>query len=329
MQPPDFPLRFKPVYQTYIWGGTKLKTVLNREDAPEGIVAESWEVSDREDGMSVVSGGPLAGAALRDLVREHREAILGSRCDKDVFPLLIKVLDADKTLSVQVHPDDDTAATRGGEPKTEMWYVLEADPGAAVYCGLKPGVTPESFRRGIGENTLESMLEKIHVNAGEAVFVPGGRVHAIASGCLLLEVQQNSNTTYRIYDWGRVGADGEPRELHIEQALRVIRWEDTENALTPTEPMPDLNGVSREKVMESPYFLLERLTLGAPSELPGDPGSFQVLFAIDDRGFHVSAGGERVEVPRGGSVLLPARVASARLEPDDGPIHVMRIRLPE
>jgi len=323
----DIPLRFQPVYQPYIWGGEKLRTRLSREDAPEGIVAESWEVSDREDGMSVVAEGPLAGKTLRELVEEAREGVLGTRARTEVFPLLIKVLDAAKTLSVQVHPNDETAAEFGGEAKTEMWYVLEAEPGAAVYCGLEEGVTPESFRKGIEENRLEPLLKKIPVEAGDAVFVPGGRVHAIATGCLLLEVQQNSNTTYRIYDWGRTGADGKPRELHIDQALEVTLWNDSDSALTPAEPLPDLSGIPREKVMESPYFLLERLTLAEASEVPGDSGTFQVLFALDGD-LRVTANGESVEVKRGSSVLLPAAAASATLEPLKVPMHVMRITLP-
>ena len=320
-----YPLRFEPVYQPYIWGGTRLRERLGRTELPEGeIVAESWEVSDRDDGMSVVSNGPLKGKTLRELLEAHGEDILGTGRTHARFPLLVKVLDAAKTLSVQVHPNDETAVQYGGEAKTEMWYVLEADPGAVVYCGLQPGVTPEAFREAIEGNALEPLMKTIPVKAGDAIFVPGGRVHAIGSGCLLLEVQQNSNTTYRIYDWGRVGNDGTPRALHIEKALEVTLWEDGADALTPAEPRPPLAGMRREKVMASPYFLLERLEVSEVSTLPADEESFQILFAIDGA-VTVSANGESVHLPRGASVLLPSAMGVAELRPCDGTVHVMRV----
>lgn len=318
---------FRPVYQPYIWGGDRLRRVLNRQDAPEGVVAESWEVADREDGMSVVESGPCEGKTLRELVAADPAAFLGDKAAGDRFPLLIKILDAAKTLSVQVHPNDETAATYGGEAKTEMWYVLRADPGAAVYCGLAEGTTPEAFRRAIGDNALEPLLKKIPVAPGDAIFVPGGRVHAIASGCLLLEVQQNSNTTYRIYDWGRTGADGKPRELHIDQALQVTQWEEGGEAKTPSEALPDLGGMPRRSIMVSDYFRLERLELEAAATLPSHPESFQTLFVLEGT-LAVSAGGERVCVPAGRSVLLPAAAGDAALRAEEAPARFMRITLP-
>jgi mannose-6-phosphate isomerase len=316
---------FRPVYQPYIWGGDKLRTRLNRNDTPEGIVAESWEVSDRDDGMSVVESGPFEGQTLHEVIAGDPQALLGSRAKADRFPLLIKVLDAAKTLSVQVHPNDQTAIEFGGEAKTEMWYVLEADEGAAVYCGLAEGVTPEAFRKGIEDNALEPMLKKIPVKSGDAIFVPGGRVHAIADGCLLLEVQQNSNTTYRIYDWGRVGADGKSRELHIDQALEVTLWEDKEDALTPAEPMVPLAGLPREKIMESDYFLIEKLALTGSADLPACPESFQVLF-VQEGEVTVSGGGVEVSAARGRSVLIPAAATGVSVT---GNAKVVRVTLPE
>jgi mannose-6-phosphate isomerase len=324
MTAPAIPLRFQPVYQTYLWGGERLRSQLGRQDTPEGIVAESWEITDRPDGMSVVSGGPLLGKTFRELISADPVGMLGHRCRGDRFPLLIKVLDAAQTLSVQVHPNDETAARFGGEAKTETWYILEASPDAAVFCGLAEGVTPETFRSAIAENRLDPLLKKIPVKAGDAIFVPGGRVHAIASGCLLLEVQQNSNTTYRIYDWGRVDAQGKSRELHVDQALQVTLWQDAASALTPAEPLPPLNGIPRERIMESPYFRLERLHPGGRAVISGDAGSFQVLFAID-ADMTVEAGGVEVAVPRGASVFLPAKTPHAQV---DSAGAVMRITLP-
>lgn len=323
---PAIPLRFHPVYQPYIWGGEKLRTRLGRRDTPEGIVAESWEISAREDGMGVVSDGPFKGGTLKELVERFPREILGSRVQGSRFPLLIKVLDAAQTLSVQVHPNDETAAQYGGEAKTETWYILEADPGACVYCGIAEGVGPDQFRAAIADNTLEPLLKKIPVKAGDAIFVPGGRVHAIAAGCLLLEVQQNSNTTYRIYDWGRVGADGKGRQLHIDQALQVSIFSESESALTPPVPRPPLAGMPREEVMVSPYFLLEKLRLRGEAVLPACPESFQVLFAIDGD-LQVSAGAETLRVPAGSSVLLPACAPAATLRAE-AEAQLMRITQP-
>jgi len=324
---PTFPLRFHPVYQPYIWGGDKLRTHLGRTDTPEGIVAESWEISSRDDGMGVVAEGPLADQPFQCLIDRYPREILGSHVKSDHFPLLIKVLDAAKTLSVQVHPNDRTAAKFGGEAKTETWYILEADPGACVYCGIESGVTPDAFRKAIQDDTVEPLLKKIPVQAGDAIFVPGGRVHAIASGCLLLEVQQNSNTTYRIYDWGRVGADGKARQLHIDQAMQVSIFEEEESAKTPSKPMDPLAGMPRERIMVSPYFLLERLQLETTATLPASPECFQVLFALDGE-LEVTAGGEAVRIPLGSSVLLPAAAPAAELRALNGPMNFMRITQP-
>lgn len=321
------PLRFRPVYQTYLWGGENLKTRLGRTDAPGGIVAESWEISDRDDGMGVVADGPWAGRSFREIMADHGEAVLGPRGTPGRFPLLIKVLDAAKTLSVQVHPNDDTAKEFGGEAKTEMWYVLEAEPDAVVYCGLKDGVSPGAFRRAIEDNALEGLLKTLPVKAGDAIFVPGGRVHAIGAGCLLLEVQQNSNTTYRIYDWGRVDAEGKSRELHIDQALEVTLWNDPGTALTPAEPLEPFCGLTREQVMESPYFRLEALDVPRETEIQFDGQSFQVLFALR-QGFTVEGNGTAVEVPMGSSVLIPAALKSVTLDPDAADARIMRVFLP-
>lgn len=321
------PLRFRPVYQTYLWGGENLKTRLGREDAPEGIVAESWEISDRDDGMGVVSGGPMDGKSFRELMAAFGPAILGPRGKTGRFPLLIKVLDAAKTLSVQVHPNDDTAKAFGGEAKTEMWYVLDAAPHAVVYCGLREGVSPEAFRHAIEDNTLEGLMKTIPVKSGDAIFVPGGRVHAIGAGCLLLEVQQNSNTTYRIYDWGRVDADGKGRELHIDKALEVTLWHDPDSALTPPAPLEPFCGLAREKIMESPYFRLESLKVPGETALVFDGQSFQVLFAVE-QGFTVTGNGETVDVPQGSSVLIPAALREVTLVPDAADARIMRVFLP-
>jgi mannose-6-phosphate isomerase len=323
------PLRFRPVYQNYLWGGNLLRTRLARADAPEGAVAESWEIADRDDGMGVVAEGPFRDQTLRQLMERHGPEILGPKGAPGGgrFPLLIKVLDAAQTLSVQVHPNDETARRHGGEAKTEMWYVIDAEPGSVVYCGLKEGTRPETLRAAIDANQLEPLMKTLPVKPGDALFVPGGRVHAIGAGCLLLEVQQNSNTTYRIYDWGRTGPDGKARELHIDQALQVTLWEDPDSALTPAQALEPLAGFPRKRIMESPYFRLESLLLTGAQTVEFDGQSFQVLFAIDG-GFTVTGNGTEVDVPRGASVLLPAALTRVHLAPRVPGTQVMRIFLP-
>lgn len=326
-KPAFYPLRFKPVYQTYLWGGNRLREQYGRSDSPDGIVAESWEVTDRPDGMSIVENGPFAGKSLRELIEAYGGKIVGRDCKLSVFPLLIKVLDAAKTLSVQVHPNDETALKYGGEAKTEMWYVLDAEEGAVVYCGLKEGVTPEAFRKAIDENTLEEWLTTIPVQKGDAIFVPGGRVHAIGAGCLLLEVQQNSNTTYRIYDWGRVDSDGKSRELHVDQAMQVSSWDDRDSALQPCDEIQSDNQMSIDEILESDYFRLERLVTSEEVDLENDGDSFEVVFAVNAP-VVLQGGGEAVEVAAGSSALIPAGARDTLLVPTQPHTEVVLIRLP-
>ncbi len=204
-----YPLKFEPVYKNYPWGGSRIPETYHR-NVPAGIYAESWEISDHDDGMSVVSNGPLAGQALHDILKNNPGGILGTNVPGTRFPLLIKLIDAKQKLSVQVHPNDETAAHFGGEAKTEMWYLL-GDNKTQIYCGLNEGITKESFLQAVEDGTSGKTMRRVPVEKDSAVFVRGGRIHAIDTGCLILEIQQNSNTTYRIYDWGRMGNDGKPR----------------------------------------------------------------------------------------------------------------------
>ena len=277
MKTPLYPLRFKPVYKDYIWGGDKIIRLYNRKEPP-GIYAESWEVSDRSDGMSVVSGGPLAGKSLRDVVQTFKSDLLGAKVQAQVFPLLIKLIDSRDRLSVQVHPNDETAKKYGGEAKTEMWYVLDAEPGAGVFAGLKPGVDAKAFNEALRTNRFEEILTRIPVTKGDAIFIPGGLVHAIDAGCLLLEVQQNSNTTYRIYDWNRVGADGKPRPLHWKEALQVIRWDASANPKVQPRELGSRGANRFWEVLRCPYFRMERMMLSEVLNRENTGSSFEILF---------------------------------------------------
>ena len=214
--------------------------------------------------MSVVTNGPLAGLTLHELVQRFGPALLGRDAGAKAFPLIIKILDARDRLSVQVHPGEETAQQQGGDPKTEMWYVLEADPGAGVFAGWQPGVDPAGLMRALESKSLGSMLRFVPVSAGQVIFVPAGRVHAIDAGCLLFEVQQRSNTTYRLYDWDRAGPDGCPRALHIEQALRAIRWNDEWPVVVTEGPPQQAGGNECRLVMRRLFSSCEHWRLHEP-----------------------------------------------------------------
>lgn len=252
---------------------------------------------------------------------------MGRRIHSHRFPLLIKLLDARETLSVQVHPNNENAQQVRGEPKTEMWYVLDADPGACVYAGLLPGVTPERLRAALADGTVESLLHKQPVHAGDAVFVPGGRVHAIGAGCLLLECQQNSNTTFRLYDWGRVGPDGRARELHIEAALQVIEWHNPNSSLLQPARIENAGRNTRWEIAHCPYFRMERIELCEAHVLPANPDSFRILFPatgdveLQQEGFHAV-------LHPGRTVLVPAACPDLTLRPGASGAQVLIMDVP-
>lgn len=324
-----YPLCFKPVYKDYLWGGDWIVRKYNRQ-APPGVYAESWEVADRPEGMSAITNGALAGRTLQEAIDMWGRALLGSHVKGEGFPLLIKLIDSRQCLSVQVHPSDETAAEFGGEAKTEMWYALDAAPGAQVYAGLKPGVGPEQFKRAIEEQSFAEVLKTVPVGKGDAVFIPGGRVHAIDAGCLLLEVQQNSNTTYRIYDWGRVGADGRPRELHVDKAMEVITWDDNAEPRLPPPEMKKGAGCGGNTcgvICRNPYFILSRIELSNSLDLPETPETFQAFFVAEGTVRMQWSGGEEA-LPAGTTCMVPAAMTGCRIEPVGGDADVLRITVP-
>ncbi len=321
-----YPLTFRPVYKDYIWGGDRIVTTYGRPEPP-GIYAESWEVSTRPEGMSVVAEGPLAGTSLQALVAMHGPALLGARAGTDRFPFLVKLIDSRERLSVQVHPNDATAAKYGGEAKTEMWHVLDAAPNARVFSGFKPGTGRRELEDAIRNARFEEVLQNVPVAAGDTIFVPGGRVHALDAGLLILEVQQSSNTTYRLYDWGRVGHDGHPREIHVAQAMRVIEWQDSGAAKVVPSPLPSTPPNEHELLVQCPCFRIERLHLRAGHVEPDDPGGFRVFF--------VAAGALRLEwaggsarVSAGTSFLIPAALRNLHILPERGPASLVRASIP-
>lgn len=309
------PLVFTPVYKDYLWGGDRIARTYGRPGAP-AVCAESWEISAHPDGMSVVSQGPFRGRSLGELAVAFGPALTGTRAQHpQQFPLLFKLIDARSRLSVQVHPNNANAALTRGEPKTEMWYVLGCAPGASLYAGLADGVTPETLRVALANHTAETQLVRLPVSAGLALFIPGGLVHAIGEGCLIFEVQQNSNTTYRLFDWGRTGADGKPRQLHLEASFKTIDWSLPAPRLIPPAPREGDGAHRWSDVVECPYFILRRLELNGPLRLAPDGTTFHALFVPDGR-VTLTAGGENVRLTSGSSVLIPASVSGYTLSPE-------------
>lgn len=228
-----YPLIFQPIFKERIWGGRNLARLYKKHLPPGLSIGESWEIVDRPDDVSIVSNGPLAGNSLHWLMENHRDDLMGGAnpAGSRRFPLLIKILDAQQKLSLQVHPPRKKAGEPGGEPKTEMWFVAHATLEADLYAGLKRGVSRAGFEEKLKQGKVAECFHRIPVKAGDALFLPSGRVHAIGAGNIIFEVQQNSDTTYRVFDWNRVETNGKPRELHVEKSLESIAFDDFEPGL--------------------------------------------------------------------------------------------------
>lgn len=250
-------LRFRPIYQERVWGGRALESALGRRLPPDSPIGESWEMVDRPEAQSLLEGGTYAGQTFRSVLDRHAAEVMGPQWDPaKPFPILVKWLDCRERLSLQVHPPAKVASALGGEPKTENWYIAQTGPEAELIVGLKRGVTREQFEKAITDHTLEQCVHHFQVAAGDSILVHSGQVHAIDAGNLILEIQQNSDTTYRVYDWGRVGLDGNPRKLHISESLQSIDWNDFEP--TPVRAAPT-GGV----IADSAEFRIRRVVLGA------------------------------------------------------------------
>lgn len=269
-----YPLLFEPVLKDYIWGGRNLEK-LGRQLPPTGVIAESWEIAGHKDGTTRVANGRFTGLLLTELQEKLGLDLIGTRSawaqERGKFPLLIKLLDANRPLSVQVHPEDDYALANEGNElgKTEMWVVLQAEPAAEVILGVAQKTTPEQFRAAIEEGQLEPYLHRLRVKAGDHICVPAGSLHAIMGGLLIAEIQQNSNTTYRVYDWNRMGADGQPRPLHVEKALDVINFEQVAPQICPPKIISSENGVRRSLLCQTDYFVTERVEMAAGATFQG------------------------------------------------------------
>lgn len=279
-------------------------------------IAESWEVSDREDAMSVASNGPWKGKTLNELIGEMGESLLGVGRSFEKFPLLLKIIDAKEHLSIQVHPDEQSAIELKGEPKSEMWIALDV---GTVYAGLLQESNPEEFRKALKAKNPEKLLDKLDLKRGDAVYIPGGRVHAICAGSFLFEVQQNSNTTYRVHDWDRKG-----RDLHLDEAMTAIHWHDKGHAKIP--PHHQSSDMHHQLVLlgSSPFFVIERIDIFDRLHIAAIPKTFQVFFCMEGNA-SLTVDGHKEPLKPGFTYLVPAACKSIEV---DGRCELLRIRLP-
>ncbi len=306
-----YPLTFDPVFRDYIWGGRNLETLFGRK-LPPGIVAESWEISGHPSSPTRVNVGPLAGLTLPQVQERLGERLVGTRSGwataRGRFPLLVKLLDANQPLSVQVHPPDDYALAHEGDlGKTEMWYVLHAQAGAELIYGLARETTPREFRAAIDSGRLESLLHRLPVAVGDVIFIPTGTLHALLEGIVVAEIQQNSDTTYRVYDWGRVGADGKPRPLHVDKALEVIDFARIRPGAAVPRLLSEVEGVRRAEIARCRYFVVEKVELAAGASYSGtcNGDTFEIWGCIAGAA-EVGWAGDPLSLSAVGFVLLPA-----------------------
>ena len=309
-----YPFTCEPRLKERVWGGRTLAALYGKALPPDVPIGESWEIADRPGDESIIVNGPLAGRSLRWLMEHHAAEVLGaaSPAPNGRFPLLCKILDARETLSLQVHPPAHLEPTLGGEPKTEMWYIADAAPGAELYVGLKPGVTRDLFEARINSGDVASLFHRITVRRGDTMFLPSGRVHAISAGLVIFEIQQNSDTTYRVFDWNRLGLDGRPRELHVAQSLASIDFADVEPGLVESEVIDD-GGIARRRLVSHPLFTTDLLSVSSHGTSMTLDSRLRVAAVVQGHVTIIGAGESLALVP-GQFCVVPAAVQDVRVE---------------
>lgn len=301
------PIKFKPIFMERIWGGNKLKTKYNFNIPEDKKIGELWCISDNRTAVSVVDGGEFEGEKLNVLTKKFYHELYGSDTGYERFPLLIKIIDAQDKLSVQVHPDDDYASKyeNGDSGKTEMWYIIDAKPGAKLICGLKEGTTKEEFKKLLKEEKLEDCLKEVEVNPGDVVYIPSGMVHAIGDGILICEIQQNSDLTYRVYDYNRVDASGKKRELHIDKAMDVINFDLKGDKTVPA--FEDIEGGKIAQAVKSVYFKVNIIEVNKSVKISTD-GVFNTLTVVEGFGMLKYDDNNSIMIKSGETILIPATI---------------------
>jgi mannose-6-phosphate isomerase len=324
-----YPLRFEPIYQYRLWGGRRLANLLAAPLPGDGPIGEAWILSDRPDHPSQVANGPLKGRTIGQLMEQCQEQLMGRLAGRfPRFPLLLKFLDAQQMLSVQVHPSDahKDLLPAGESGKTEAWVVLEAGTDSRIYAGLKPGIDADDVRRALANGPLADILACFTPKAGDAVFIPAGTVHTLGGGVVVFEVQQNSDVTFRLYDWDHVDAKtGKPRALQVDQALASIDFENRAGGLV-APVVEATTPVKRERLFDCEQFRLWRLRGQLPFTV-GAAGVPHVLVSIEGNG-HVEYDGVAHEAGRGDVFLLPAVLGACTFQPQ-GAVNVLEIEIPE
>jgi len=322
-----YPLRFEPIFQYRLWGGRRLEDLVSEPLPGDEPIGEAWILSDREDHPSRVADGPLKGKTIKDLIELAPEEMLGPLAKHVTrFPLLLKFLDASSMLSVQVHPSDKQKQflPPGEAGKTEAWVVLMADPDSVIYAGLKPGTTPDDLRS-LSSETANNHLASFQPSIGDGVYIPAGTVHALGGGVVVFEVQQNSDVTFRLYDWDRVDPQtGHSRELHVEQAIACVDFEQGE--IGPVLPVVESTGpVWRDQIISCPFFEINRVVANSTFDC-ARAGSPIVLVCADGQG-EIESGGAMHPVRKGDVYLLPAGMEACAFHPE-GQVMVFEVSIP-
>jgi len=307
------PLTFEPIFMERVWGGRRLEAEFGKKLPPQKAIGESWEIVDRPEAQSIVRNGSLRGKALHQLWTQHRDEVFGDTADTPRFPLLVKLLDAHQKLSLQVHPPDGVASGLGGEPKTEFWYVAAADPNAELYLGFREPITRDQFEKALRDGTATDHVHHVRVKPGDVAFLPAGRFHALGAGNLLIEVQQNSDTTYRVFDWNRVDQKGNRRQLHVDQALKCIDFDDVQ---------PRLLHPKGELLLRHKLFEVQKWNLDSPREI-APRGKFAIACCL--------TGDLRcadVDLTPGEFLLAPAQLQDRQLHPQAEGTTLLCVTIP-
>lgn len=318
-----YPLKFFPVYKKKVWGGNRLKTNLNKKNAGKNI-GESWEISSYNNSISIVSNGRFKNTKLTTLIERYPKEIMGSNFNSnDKFPLLLKIIDANKKLSVQVHPDEKTAENiKNSDSKYEMWYILDAKKDAKLYLGLKNIRDKKHLQEVINTGKLKEYLNEVNVKKGDFFYIPGGTVHAIGEGLMLVEIQQNSDTTYRLYDWDRLGRNGKPRDLHLQNGIKAanLSWQDLNQKVKYMKKTKDY---IQEILNISKYFVTEKINVKTSFDIKID--NFILLTCIKNKG-EIIYNNKSTTLEKGESVMLPAGLREVKIK---GNIELLSMYIPK